>query len=279
TGAAVELPVRAVQGDRLGPDIGDLRSALHQQRPTSPAGTATDEHGRDLGAVRSRTRSLHAGAATAGTTGTVLDAHPRPGAGNRVPIRGTGVPATGRTPHRSRRARTVRGRRELQYRSRRPRDLRAERRTAHARVRRPRPRDGGVPQLPHHQRATRTLVLPDRTPDRFPTVRRPHHAGRIGGRCRMTMPTRHTTPSSVYQRWDARLGLFTLRPVDPPTDTPLLHRWLTDPKSAYWLMTHATPDEVEREFTEIALAAGRKAFLGLYRNRPEFLVETYAPLR
>jgi len=95
----------------------------------------------------------------------------------------------------------------------------------------------------------------------------------------MTMPTRHTTPSSVYQRWDARLGLFTLRPVDPPTDTPLLHRWLTDPKSAYWLMTHATPDEVEREFTEIALAAGRKAFLGLYRNRPEFLVETYAPLR
>src|SRR5699024_10430639 len=196
-----------------------------------------------------------------------------------VPIRGTGVPATGRTPHRSRRARTVRGRRKLQYRSRRPRDLRAERRTARARVRRPRPRDGGVPQLPHHPRATRTRVLPDRTPDRFPTVRRPHDAGRIGGRCRMTMPTRHTTPSSVYQRWDARLGLFTLRPVDPPTDTPLLHRWLTDPKSAYWLMTHATPDEVEREFTEIALAAGRKAFLGLYRNRPEFLVETYAPLR
>jgi len=95
----------------------------------------------------------------------------------------------------------------------------------------------------------------------------------------MNTPTPHVTPSNVYQRWDERLGMFTLRPVDPSTDTPLLHRWLTNPKSAYWLMTHVTPDEVEREFTGIALATGRKAFLGHYRGRPEFLVETYDPTR
>lgn len=88
-----------------------------------------------------------------------------------------------------------------------------------------------------------------------------------------------TAPATVFNRHDPRLGTFSLRPVDPPGDTELLHRWLTDPKSAYWLMSLATPEDVAQEFTEIQLAAGRKAFLGLYRQRPEFLVETYDPAR
>src|SRR5699024_10192618 len=141
-------------------------------------------------------------AAATGTTAPVLPAHPWSGLGNRVPVRGTRIPATDRASHRPRRARTVRGWGELQHRSHRPRDLRAERRTAHARIRRPGSRQGRVPQLPHHQRVTRTGVLPDRTRDRFPTVRSPRYTGTSGGRCRMNTPTPHVTPSNVYQRWD-----------------------------------------------------------------------------
>lgn len=95
----------------------------------------------------------------------------------------------------------------------------------------------------------------------------------------MTTTARTTEPSTVYSRHDELLGTFALRPVDPATDTPLLHQWLTHPKSVYWLMSLATREDVEREFTEIAVAAGRKAFLGHYQGRPEFLVETYDPAR
>lgn len=81
----------------------------------------------------------------------------------------------------------------------------------------------------------------------------------------------------IFQREDARLGRFALRHVDPAADTPLLHRWLTHPKSVFWLMQDATPDDVEHEYTRIAASAHYEAFLGLHRGRPAFLVERYDP--
>src|SRR5699024_1626009 len=84
-----------------------------------------------------------------------------------------------------------------------------------------------------------------------------------------------TTPATLSHRCDERRGTFALRPVDPAASTPLLHQWLTHPKSAYWLMSQATRDDVEREFTDIAVARGRNAFVGLYRDRAEYLAETY----
>lgn len=65
--------------------------------------------------------------------------------------------------------------------------------------------------------------------------------------------------------------MFTMRPVDPPGDAPLLHRWLTHPKSAFWLMRDATQAEVRRYF------ADRDAVLGLHEEDPVFLFERYDP--
>ena len=45
----------------------------------------------------------------------------------------------------------------------------------------------------------------------------------------------------VFSRTDERLGEFALRPVDPAADAPLLHRWVTHPKSAFWMMSEASP--------------------------------------
>ncbi len=81
----------------------------------------------------------------------------------------------------------------------------------------------------------------------------------------------------VHTRTDPRLGRFDLRPIDPAADTELLHRWLTHPKSAFWLMGQASLTDVRREFHEIAADPHRDAFLGLHEHQPAFLMERYDP--
>lgn len=83
-------------------------------------------------------------------------------------------------------------------------------------------------------------------------------------------------PHAVFSR-ETSLGTFAVRPVQPGVDTPLLHAWLTHPKSAYWLMQNATETDVEREFRGIVDSTSRNAFVGLHQSRPTFLVETYDP--
>ncbi|MFR9725264.1 GNAT family N-acetyltransferase [Streptomyces sp. MS19] len=81
----------------------------------------------------------------------------------------------------------------------------------------------------------------------------------------------------LFARHDARLGEFALRPVDPDRDTPLLHRWLTHPKSAFWLMGDATAEDVGKEYRALAASPAHDAFLGLHKGRPAFLTERYDP--
>lgn len=83
----------------------------------------------------------------------------------------------------------------------------------------------------------------------------------------------------VFTRTDPRLGEFALRPVDPAADAPLLHSWVTHPKSAYWLMQDASLSDVEQEQRDIAANPHHEAFLGLHDGRPAFLVERYDPAR
>lgn len=82
---------------------------------------------------------------------------------------------------------------------------------------------------------------------------------------------------TVFARTDPRLGELALRHVDPPRDARLLHRWLTHPRSVYWLMQEAEPADVEQEFRKIAARPDDDAFLGLHEGTPAFLVERYHP--
>lgn len=81
----------------------------------------------------------------------------------------------------------------------------------------------------------------------------------------------------VFTRTDPRLGPFALRALDPQGDADLLHRWVTDPKAAFWLMGDATRDEVAQAYQEIEAHEHHDAFLGLHRGAPAFLVERYDP--
>ncbi|MER6222279.1 GNAT family N-acetyltransferase [Streptomyces sp. 900105755] len=71
---------------------------------------------------------------------------------------------------------------------------------------------------------------------------------------------------------------FTFRPLDPLQDAELLHRWVTHPKAAYWMMQDARLEDVERAYMEIAADEHHHALLGLGEGgEPAFLMEYYDP--
>ncbi|MQA79227.1 MAG: GNAT family N-acetyltransferase [Streptosporangiales bacterium] len=81
----------------------------------------------------------------------------------------------------------------------------------------------------------------------------------------------------VFSHADEKLGELSVRPVDPAGDAELLHRWLTHPKSAFWLMQHHDLAGVEREFGAIADSPHHDAFVGLHDGAPTFVIERYDP--
>jgi hypothetical protein len=72
---------------------------------------------------------------------------------------------------------------------------------------------------------------------------------------------------------------FTWRPVDPGADAALLHRWVTHPKAAFWLMQGADVRDVEAEYRRIDHAPGHEAFIGTVDGAPQVLAERYDPAR
>lgn len=83
-------------------------------------------------------------------------------------------------------------------------------------------------------------------------------------------------PKSFYHLHES-LGDFGLRPVDPPTDSPLLHEWVTHPKARYWMMQDASVADVLAEHEAIEMNPHHFAYMGLYHYRARFLVEVYDP--
>lgn len=70
---------------------------------------------------------------------------------------------------------------------------------------------------------------------------------------------------------------FTIEPVEPERDAPLLHRWVTHPRSAFWMAQDATLDDVRDEHHGYRKNPHHSSWLGRADGRPAFLVETYDP--
>jgi RimJ/RimL family protein N-acetyltransferase len=81
-----------------------------------------------------------------------------------------------------------------------------------------------------------------------------------------------TTPAPT-----AAVGRLAFRPLDPLRDAEALHRWVTHPKAAYWMMQEARLVDVERAYMEIAADEHHHALLGLHDGEPAFLMEHYDP--
>ncbi|CAL9428658.1 N(6)-hydroxylysine O-acetyltransferase [Streptomyces sp. enrichment culture] len=86
-----------------------------------------------------------------------------------------------------------------------------------------------------------------------------------------------TTPGTTPAATAPGIGSLTLRPLDPAEDAELLHRWVTHPKAAFWMMQDATRQDVERAYREIAADEHHHAYLGLHDGEPAFLMEKYDP--
>ncbi|MGW1623874.1 GNAT family N-acetyltransferase [Streptomyces sp. NPDC002172] len=72
---------------------------------------------------------------------------------------------------------------------------------------------------------------------------------------------------------------FAFRALDPLRDAELVHRWVTHPKAAYWMMQDAKLEDVERAYMEIAADEHHHALLGLGEDgRAAFLMEYYDPV-
>ena len=82
---------------------------------------------------------------------------------------------------------------------------------------------------------------------------------------------------NFFRRDDAHLGRFELRRVVAVDDAPLLHEWLTHPKSVFWMMQDSQISDVESAYARIAASEYHEAYLGLHRGTPAFLVERYDP--
>ncbi|GHD33863.1 GNAT family N-acetyltransferase [Nocardiopsis kunsanensis] len=86
-----------------------------------------------------------------------------------------------------------------------------------------------------------------------------------------------TNDTTVLTREDPLLGRFTVRPLEPESDLPMLHRWLTDPKSEFWLLTEASQEEVARQFRATVASEHEWAYIGEWEGEPRFLAELYDP--
>ena len=83
--------------------------------------------------------------------------------------------------------------------------------------------------------------------------------------------------TTVFTREDPLLGRFTVRPLDPGSDIPMLHRWLTDPKSEFWLLTEASREDIARQFRATVASEHEQAYIGEWEGEPRFLAELYDP--
>ncbi|GAB3251627.1 GNAT family N-acetyltransferase [Alteromonas gracilis] len=71
----------------------------------------------------------------------------------------------------------------------------------------------------------------------------------------------------------------SFRPVEPDRDAAMLHAWVTHPRSAFWQMSDATPEDVRTAYAGIDASAHHRAWIGSLGGEPLVLAETYDPAR
>jgi Acetyltransferase (GNAT) domain len=69
------------------------------------------------------------------------------------------------------------------------------------------------------------------------------------------------------------LGDFHLRHLQMPDDIPLIHDWVTREYAKYWGMQESSIEEVEAAYMKILKHS--RVFIGVYDNKPVFLLECY----
>ena len=71
---------------------------------------------------------------------------------------------------------------------------------------------------------------------------------------------------------------FTLRPLDPESDAPLVHAWVSKDRARFWGMTDKAVEEVRDVYAFVDSLDTHHAHLVHHDGAPVALLQTYEPL-
>lgn len=86
----------------------------------------------------------------------------------------------------------------------------------------------------------------------------------------------HRRASALARPYRDETG-FVFRLLRIPEDIPMLHRWFTQPRAAFWLMQDKTESDVREVYQRMMDSGSATAYIGWLGEQPAFLAECYDP--
>lgn len=82
---------------------------------------------------------------------------------------------------------------------------------------------------------------------------------------------------AVHEQEAEGFGTVRVLPLDPAADAPLLHRWVSEERAAFWGMNGLTEQRVAEIYAHMDTLDTHHAYLVLKDGTPAALLQTYEP--
>ncbi|MFI9150706.1 GNAT family N-acetyltransferase [Streptomyces sp. NPDC053367] len=90
-------------------------------------------------------------------------------------------------------------------------------------------------------------------------------------------PSPYASREAVHEQRIDGFGTVRVLPLDPAADAPLLHRWVSEERAAFWGMTGLTETQVAEIYAHMDTLDTHHAFLLERDGEPVALLQTYEP--
>lgn len=82
---------------------------------------------------------------------------------------------------------------------------------------------------------------------------------------------------TIFSKTYNDFGTISIRPIHPVTDSAFLHEWVTKEYAVFWGMQQASQQDVVEEYQKLTAPEHYDVFVGMYNNKPAFVLERYDP--
>ncbi|MFI8089050.1 GNAT family N-acetyltransferase [Streptomyces sp. NPDC086080] len=87
----------------------------------------------------------------------------------------------------------------------------------------------------------------------------------------------YASRTAVHEQEADGFGTVRVLPLDPAADAPLLHRWVSEERAAFWGMNGLTEQRVAEIYAHMDTLDTHHAYLVLKDGTPAALLQTYEP--
>jgi hypothetical protein len=87
----------------------------------------------------------------------------------------------------------------------------------------------------------------------------------------------YASRTSVHEQVTDGFGTVRVLPLDPAADAPVVHRWVSEDRAAFWGMTGLTEQQVAGIYAHMARLDTHHAHLVVRDGEPVALLQTYEP--